>query len=201
MSRASLPWLWRGSGQSRRRLGKGAGFRSYPWTERSGRDRRPIGSRFSGPGEPLLPHVRSRLRVCRHCLTEIFLLLGCADPVCCHAAPRTVEGFLLFLGRKALNLCKAKTVGPSACATAVANHAGCSSARAVGCTLPLMLLLLERPLGRQRLGPCPPVRSRACPGCLASAARAPRIGQGRNRCHADPPHAQARRSARILASG
>ena len=198
MSRASLPWLWRGSGRPWRRLGQGAVFRRDPWIEGSGRDLRPIGSRFSGPGEPLLPHARSRLGVCRHCFTESFLLLGCADPVFCIAALRTVEGFLRFLGRKALNLCKAETVGLKAYATAVAYL---TSARAVGCPLLLLLLLLERPLRQLRLGPFPPVRPRACPGCLASAARAPRIGQGRSRCHADRPHTQARRSARILASG
>ena len=198
MSRASLPWLWRESGLSWRRLGRGAGFRSDPWVGRSGRDLRPISSRFFRPGKPFSPRVRSSLRMRRRCRTENSLLLGCADPVCCLAALRTVEGFLLSLGRKALNLCKAMTVGLKAYATAVANR---SSARAVGCTLLLMLLLLERPLRQQRLGPFPPVRSRACPGCLASAARAPRIGRGRSRCHADPPHTQARRSARILASG
>ena len=135
--------------------------------------------------------------MCRQCFVEVFLLLGCADRVCCLAALRTVEGFLLFLGRKALNLRKAKSAWPSAYATAVANH---SSARAVGSTL-LLLLLLERPSRQQRLSLFLAVRSHACPGCHASAARAPRIGQGKGRCHAEPPHTQARRSAKVLASG
>ena len=72
-----------------------------PWASRG---RGPIGSSFAGPGDPLLPYARSCLRVCRHSFTESFLLLGCADPVCCIAALRPAEGFLLFLGRKALNL-------------------------------------------------------------------------------------------------
>ena len=42
--------------------------------------------------------------MCRPYLVEVFLLLGCADRVCRFAALRTEEGFLLFLGRKALNL-------------------------------------------------------------------------------------------------
>ena len=134
--------------------------------------------------------------MCRHRFTEVFFLLGCADRVCCLAALRTVEGFLLFLGRKALNLRKAGSAWPSAYATAVANH---SSARAVGSSL--LLLLLERPSLQQRLSLFLAVRSQACPGCHASAARAPRDGRDKSRCHAEPPHPRARRSAAVLASG
>ena len=135
--------------------------------------------------------------MCRHYFAEVFLLLGCADRVCCLAALRTVEGFLLFLGRKAVNLRKAGTAWPSAYATAVANH---SSARAVGSTL-LPLLLLERPPRQQRLNLFLAAPSQACPGCHASAIRAPRVGRDKSRCHAEPPHTGARKSAGVLASG
>ena len=52
--------------------------------------------------------------MCRHCITEIFLLLGCVGLACRHAALRTKEDFLTLLGRKALNLCLGQSGRPSA---------------------------------------------------------------------------------------
>ena len=79
--------------------------------------------------------------MCRHFHTETFLLLGCADLVCCHAAPRTEEGFLLFRGRKALNLCLAQ---PARLSASRAVAIPFPSARASGGQRPLLPPLLRR---------------------------------------------------------
>ena len=134
--------------------------------------------------------------MCRWRLAESFALWGCWDHVCFLTALRISKSPALLQTLKALNLRTGASGRLSACATAVALH---SSARAVGSLL-LLSLLLVRPLLQLQLGLFPLVRSQARSGWCSTAARAPRGGRLRNRCHSTAPRAQARRNAWVHAS-
>ena len=78
----------------------------------------------------------------RHCHSEASLRLGCVALVCCLAALRTLEEFLLFLGRKALNLRMAKSARPGA---SRADVIGSPSTWATRGVCPSLLSLLRPP--------------------------------------------------------
>ena len=79
----------------------------------------------------------------RHCHSEASLRLGCVTLVCFLAALATSEEFLLFLGRKALNLMMARTARPG---SSRADVIGCRSTWATGSVCPSLRSLTRSPL-------------------------------------------------------
>ena len=78
----------------------------------------------------------------RHCHSEASLRLGCVTLVCFLAALQTSEEFLLFLGRKALNLRLARTARPGASRADVIGYPSTWATRGVR---PSLLSLLRSP--------------------------------------------------------
>ena len=121
----------------------------------------------------------------RHCHSEASLRLGRVALVCCLAALQASEEFLLFLGRKALNLRMAKSARPGASRADVIGSPSTWATRGVWPTL----LSLPRLPPRPHPGLFPFADSQARPRMLfpKHSAGSPRIHWLGGRCHSDLP--------------